>query len=45
MACSKDVQYFQLDEQGNMFVHKPGSGFSGPAIKVKSGFEMNEVKE
>ena len=34
MVCSKDVQYFQLDEQGNMFVYKPASGFSGPAIKL-----------
>ena len=43
MAASEDVQYFQFDEFGNMFVYEPGSGFSGPSVKVEPGFEMSEV--
>ena len=45
MAASEDVQYFQFDESGNIFVFKPGSGFSGPCVKVDLGFEMHEVTE
>ena len=45
MAESEDVQYFQFDSQGNMFVFKPGSGFSGPSVKVEPGFEMCEVTQ
>ena len=28
-----------------MYVYKPGSGFSGPSVKVKPGFELQEVAE
>ena len=45
MAASEDVQYFQFDSLGNMYVYEAGSGFSGPAIKVEPGFEMGEVTE
>ena len=37
------VQYFQFDKDGNMFVFEPGSGFSGPAMKVEPGFFTAEV--
>ena len=40
LAASEDVQYFQFDSEGNMFIFEPGSGFSGPAVKVEPGFEM-----
>ena len=45
MVASEDVQYFQFVSEGNMFVFKPGSGFSGPSIKVEPGFEMSEVTQ
>ena len=28
-----------------MYVFQPGSGFSGPSIKVEPGFEMNECTQ
>ena len=43
MAADEDVQYFQFDSDGNMFVYRPGSGFSGPSVRVEPGFDMNEV--
>ena len=45
LRASQDVQYFQFDEFGNMFVFQPGSGFSGPSVKVQPGFEMHEIYE
>ena len=45
MAASESVQYFQFDQDGNMYVFRPGSGFSGPSVKVEPGFEMAEVKD
>ena len=27
-----------------MFIFAPGSGFSGPAVKVEPGFELSEVQ-
>ena len=45
MIASEDVQYFQFDEQGNMFVFQPGAGFTGPSLKVQPGFDMKEVTE
>ena len=38
------MQYFQFDSSGNMFIFAPGSGFSGPAVKVEPGFELSEVQ-
>ena len=43
MRASEDVQYFQFDQFGNMYVFEPGSGFSGPSVKVEPGFVMQEV--
>ena len=40
LIASESVQYFQFDSSGNMFIFQPGSGFSGPAVKVEPGFEM-----
>ena len=45
LKCSEDVQYFQFDKDGNMFVFKPGSGFSGPSVKVEPGFEIGECTQ
>ena len=42
LRASEDIQYFQFDQDGNMFIFQPCSGFSGPAIKVEPGFEMNQ---
>ena len=39
------VQYFQFDNEGNMFVFGPGSGFSGPSVKVLPGFELGELTD
>ena len=43
MHASESVQYFQFDQEGNMFVFEPGSGFSGPSVKVQAGFEFHEM--
>ena len=43
LHASEDVQYFQFDKFGNMYVYKPGSGFLGPSLKVEPGFMMQEV--
>ena len=40
MGCSEDVQYFQFDKDGNMFVYEPGSGFSGECHLVKPGDDL-----
>ena len=45
MKCLEAVQYFQFDQQGNMYVFQPGSGFSGPSVKVSPGFEMQECTQ
>ena len=45
LAASEDVEYFQFDQDANMFVYQPGSGFSGPSVKVEPGFDVNEVKQ
>lgn len=37
---SEDVQYFQFDKEGNMYVFPPGSGFTGEAKLVKPGDEL-----
>ena len=39
------MQYFQFDSSGNMYVYEPGSGFSGPSVKVNPGFELAEVSD
>ena len=43
LIASESVQYFQFDVKGNMYVYGPGSGFSGPSVKVEPGFEMSEI--
>ena len=40
MAQSESVQYFQFDQEGNMFVYPPGGGLSGIPKLVKPGDEM-----
>ena len=41
MAKSEDVQYFQFDQSGNMYVFEPGAGFSGVCKKVSPGEDFN----
>ena len=41
MTKSEDVQYFQFDELGNMYVFQPGSGFSGNAKKIEPGDDLS----
>ena len=43
LRASESVQYFQFDTNGDMYVYGPGSGFSGPCLKVEAGFEMGEA--
>ena len=43
LATSEDVQYFKFDEVGNMYVYAAGSGFSGPCVEVKPGFDIQEI--
>ena len=34
------MQYFQFDEQGNMFMYEAGAGFSGQCKLVRQGDEL-----
>ena len=45
MISSELVQYFQFDSEGNMYVFRPGSGFSRPSIRVEPGFEFDECSQ
>ena len=45
LRASEDVQYFQFDNEGNMFVFGPGSGFTGPCVKVAPGFELADTTQ
>ena len=45
LRASEDVQYFQFDNEGNMFVFGPGSGFTGPSVKVAIGFELADTTQ
>ena len=38
------MQYFQFDNDGNMFVYEPGAGCSGLCVKVDAGFDENQSK-
>ena len=38
------IQYFQFDEEGNMFMFPPGSGCSGVPKMVRPGDELFDVK-
>ena len=38
---SEEVQYFQFDSSGNMYVFEPGAGMSGIAKIVKPGDDFN----
>ena len=40
MAESESVQFFQFDQDGNMFIFAPGAGCTGEAKLVKPGDEM-----
>ena len=40
MAESESVQYFQFDEQGNMFVFAPGAGMTGNVTLVRPGDDL-----
>ena len=42
---SGDVQYFQFDSTGNMFVFEPGAGFSGPSLKIEPGFQDEDTQK
>ena len=41
IRSSEDVQYFQFDSDGNMYVFEPGAGMSGECVRVEPGFEVN----
>ena len=41
LAKSEDVQYFQFDSMGNMYVYEPGSGFGGKCKKFSLGDDFN----
>ena len=41
LAKSEDVQYFQFDHDGNMYVYEPGSGYTGVPRKVEPGEELH----
>ena len=41
MAQSEDVQYFQFDQQGNMFIYETGAGCTGVPRKVEPGEELH----
>ena len=43
LVASEDVQYFQFDAIGNMFVYCPGSGFSGVSKLVRPGEDLNVI--
>ena len=45
LVQSENVQYFQFDKYGNMYVYEPGSGFSGESKLVAPGFEMGEIAD
>ena len=40
MTQPEDVQYFQFDSQGNMFVYLPGYGINGTPKLFKPGDEL-----
>ena len=49
LAQSEDIQYFQFDKDGNMYIFEGGAGCTGLSRKVEPGEELhwdrwNEVK-
>ena len=40
MACPESTQFFQFDNQGNMYVYAPGAGCSGDAKLEAPGDEL-----
>ena len=40
IAKPEDVQYFQFDSEGNMFIFEPGAGCTGNVRKVSPGEEL-----
>ena len=41
MAQSEDVQYFQFDSEGNMYIYEGGAGCTGIPRKVAPGEELH----
>ena len=41
MAQSESVQYFQFNNEGNMYIFEPGAGFTGECKWVDVGFEWD----
>ena len=41
LAKPEDVQYFQFDKDGNMFIYEPGAGCTGVPKLVPPGEELN----
>ena len=41
MAKSEDVQYFQFDQEGNMYIFEGGAGCTGKARKVAPGEDLH----
>ena len=40
LAASESVQFFQFDQQGNMFVFEPGAGCTGMTTLVRPGDDL-----
>ena len=45
MATPEDVQYFQFDSDGNMYIYEPGAGCSGIPRRVEPGEELHLFTE
>ena len=41
MAQAEDVQYFQFDQHGNMYIFEPGAGCTGVPKLVQPGEELH----
>ena len=45
MSQPESIQYFQFDQDGNMYVYAPGAGFSGQCKLVRPGDDLNFTVE
>ena len=41
LAQPEDVQYFQFDKEGNMYIFEPGAGCTGVPRMVQPGEELH----
>ena len=40
LKATEPVQYFQFDQDGNMYMYAPGAGFSGNCTLVRPAVEL-----